>query len=49
MYFNLSQQLSFWISGGLVSAKWQGVNLLLTIGGIAFSSSYDNGTENNNP
>lgn len=36
MYFNLSQQLSFWISGGLVSAKWQGVELLFTVGGIAF-------------
>lgn len=36
MYFNLSQQLSFWISGGLVSAKWQGVNLLFIVGGIAF-------------
>src|SRR5699024_9082134 len=23
MYFNLAQQLSFWISGGLVSAKWE--------------------------
>ncbi|WP_122641072.1 MULTISPECIES: FecCD family ABC transporter permease [unclassified Romboutsia] len=34
MYFNLSQQLSFWISGGLISAKWQGVNLLLIVGGI---------------
>lgn len=34
MYFNLSQQLSFWISGGLVSAKWQGVKLLLVVGGI---------------
>ena len=34
MYFNLSQQLSFWISGGLISAKWQGVNLLLGIGAI---------------
>lgn len=34
MYFNLSQELSFWISGGLTSAKWQGVNLLLIIGGI---------------
>lgn len=36
MYFNLSQQLSFWISGGLVSAKWQGVKLLAIVGGIAF-------------
>ena len=39
MYFNLSQQLSFWISGGLVSAKWQGVKLLFTVGGIAFIGS----------
>ncbi|WP_434798906.1 FecCD family ABC transporter permease [Terrisporobacter vanillatitrophus] len=36
MYFNLSQELSFWISGGLTSAKWQGVNLLLIVGGIGF-------------
>jgi iron complex transport system permease protein len=35
MYFNLAQQLSFWISGGLVSANWQGVKLLLIVGGIA--------------
>lgn len=34
MYFNLSQELSFWIAGGLTSTKWQGVNLLLIIGGI---------------
>lgn len=33
MYFNLSQQLSFWISGGLVSAKWEGVKLLAIVGG----------------
>lgn len=32
MYFNLSQQLSFWISGGLVTAKWQGVKLLASVG-----------------
>ncbi len=36
MYFNLSQQLSFWISGGLVSAKWEGVKLLAIVGGTAF-------------
>lgn len=36
MYFNLSQELSFWIAGGLTSAKWQGVNLLLIVGGIGF-------------
>lgn len=36
MYFNLSQELSFWISGGLTSAKWQGVNLLIIVGGIGF-------------
>lgn len=33
MYFNLSQQLSFWISGGLTSAKWEGVKLLFLVGG----------------
>ena len=36
MYFNLSQQLTFWISGGLVSAKWEGVKMLAIIGGAAF-------------
>ncbi|WP_252234118.1 iron ABC transporter permease [Clostridium sp. ZS1] len=35
MYFNLFQQLSFWISGGLVSAKWEGVKLLSIVGGSA--------------
>lgn len=35
MYFNLSQQLSFWISGGLISAKWEGVKLLTIVGGSA--------------
>ncbi|MGN2370148.1 FecCD family ABC transporter permease [Clostridium cagae] len=35
MYFNLSQQLSFWISGGLVSVKWEGVKLLSIVGGSA--------------
>lgn len=35
MYFNLSQQLSFWISGGLTSAKWEGVKLLFLVGGIS--------------
>ena len=34
MYFNLSQELSFWIAGGLTSAKWQGVYLLLIVGTI---------------
>ncbi|MEG0295756.1 MAG: iron ABC transporter permease [Clostridium sp.] len=34
MYFNLSQQLSFWISGGLVGAKWEGVKLLFLLGGV---------------
>lgn len=32
MYFNLSKELSFWISGGLVSAKWEGVKLLFIVG-----------------
>lgn len=32
MYTNLSQQLSFWIAGGLVTAKWQGVKLLASVG-----------------
>ncbi|KRQ86302.1 Iron-uptake system permease protein FeuB [Caloramator mitchellensis] len=32
MYFNLSQQISFWISGGLTSATWTSVKLLSLIG-----------------
>lgn len=36
MYFNLSQQLSFWVSGGLASANWEGVKLLFISGGIGF-------------
>lgn len=36
MYFNLSQQLSFWIAGGLLSAKWEGVKLLFIVGGVSF-------------
>ncbi|HHN8461928.1 FecCD family ABC transporter permease [Clostridioides difficile] len=36
MYFNLSQQLSFWISGGLVGVKWEGIKLLFIVGGIGF-------------
>ena len=32
MYCNLSQQLSFWIAGGLVTAKWQGIKLLASVG-----------------
>lgn len=39
MYFNLSQQLSFWISGGLVSAKWEGVKMLVIVGGIALAGA----------
>lgn len=34
MYFNLSQQLSFWISGGLVGSSWQSVYALLGIGAV---------------
>lgn len=34
MYFNLSQQLSFWISGGLIGVKWESVYLLSIIGPI---------------
>ena len=32
MYSNLSQQLSFWVAGGFVTAKWQGVKLLASVG-----------------
>ncbi len=37
MYFNLSQQLSFWICGGFIGVKWQGVKLLLTVGTIGIT------------
>lgn len=33
MYFNLSQQLTFWISGGVTGAKWSSITLLAIIGG----------------
>lgn len=35
MYFNLSQQLTFWISGGVTGAKWSSITLLVIIGGSA--------------
>ncbi len=35
MYFNLSQQLTFWISGGVTGAKWSSITLLAIIGGCA--------------
>jgi len=35
MYFNLSQQLTFWISGGVTGAKWSSITLLAIIGGAA--------------
>lgn len=35
MYFNLSQQLTFWISGGVTGAKWNSITLLAIIGGSA--------------
>lgn len=34
MYFNLSQQLSFWIAGGLLTSKWSGVIMLTILGFI---------------
>ncbi|MGL4345544.1 MAG: FecCD family ABC transporter permease [Cellulosilyticaceae bacterium] len=39
MAFNQSQQLSFWIAGGLTSAKWEGVILLIIVGGIGFGAA----------
>ncbi len=39
MYFNLSKELSFWISGGLVSAKWEGVQLLFIVGVIGVAAA----------
>lgn len=35
MCFNLSQQLSFWISGGVTGAKWSSIGMLALVGGIA--------------
>jgi len=35
MYFNLSQQLTFWISGGVTGAKWSSITLLAIVGGAA--------------
>lgn len=35
MCFNLSQQLSFWISGGVTGAKWSSIAMLALVGGIA--------------
>lgn len=35
IYFNLSQQLGFWISGGLLNSTWDKVQLLVFVGGIA--------------
>ena len=32
MYFNLSQQLSFWINGGFIGVNWEGVKLLFIVG-----------------
>ncbi|WDU82775.1 FecCD family ABC transporter permease [Caloramator sp. Dgby_cultured_2] len=39
MIFNLSQQLSFWISGGLSTSKWTSLKLLFYLGivGIVIS------------
>ncbi|MDF2567438.1 MAG: fecCD transport family protein [Oscillospiraceae bacterium] len=34
MYLNMAQELSFWISGGLTGAKWQGTILLFIVGSI---------------
>lgn len=39
MYFNLSQQLSFWISGGLTSAKWISVKLLFIVGILGITAA----------
>ena len=39
MYFNLSQQLTFWISGGVTGAKWNSITLLAIIGGSALIGS----------
>ncbi|WP_207653880.1 iron ABC transporter permease [Clostridium sp. BSD9I1] len=39
MYFNLSQQLSFWISGGLTTAKWPGVKMLLIVGIVGVTAA----------
>lgn len=40
MYFNLSQELSFWIAGGLASTKWQGVIMLFVFGCIGMIGAF---------
>lgn len=35
IYFNLSQELGFWIAGGLVNSNWESVKLLCVFGGFA--------------
>lgn len=40
MYFNLSQELSFWIAGGLASTKWQGVMMLFIFGSIGMIGAF---------
>ena len=40
MYFNLSQELSFWIAGGLASTKWQGAIMLFVFGGIGMIGAF---------
>jgi iron complex transport system permease protein len=39
IYSNLSQQLSFWISGGLTTVKWSGVQLLSVVGILGVSAA----------
>lgn len=39
MYSNLSQELSFWIAGGLVTAKWEVVKLLTSVGAFGVISA----------
>lgn len=39
LYFNLAQQLSFWMAGGLTSASWAGVRLLSIVGIIGIGTA----------
>jgi iron complex transport system permease protein len=39
MYFNLSQQLSFWMAGGLLTTNWSGIYLLVVSGLVALPAA----------
>ncbi len=39
LYFNLAQQLNFWVAGGLTSATWTGVKLLSIVGIVGITAA----------